>query len=173
MELTTDNLLIRSFSPADKAAYAEIVADPEVMRYLGGGPMSLEAASAYVDDCVQRDRASGISRYAVLSRATGALIGFCGFKQLREDLGQQVPPGTPWVDFGWRYARTQWGRGFGTEAANAVYRYGKETHKLAGIEARAHQDNVGSLRIIEKLGFVWLNDYESSAGTFRRYREPG
>ena len=38
-------------------------------------------------------------------------------------------------------------------------------------EARAHRDNRGSLRIIEKLGFTWLNDYQTEIGVFRRYRE--
>ena len=122
--------------------------------------------------CVQRDRDYGVSRYAVVEKADGVFIGFCGFKILAEDLGGQVSPGTTWVDFGWRYRRSSWRRGFGSEAALAVYEYGKKQLKLENIEARAHEDNTGSLRIIEKLGFVWLNDYGSSAGVYRRYREP-
>ena len=172
MELITANLLIRSFSTSDTKAYAGIVADPEVMRYLGGGPQDFATAAAYIADSIQRDQTSGVSRYAVVDRTDNALIGFCGFKALVGDSGNQVPAGTPWIDFGWRYRRSAWGRGFGSEAALAVYDYGKRQLALENIEARAHLDNIGSLRIIEKLGFVWLNDYQSSAGVYRRYREP-
>ena len=171
MELSTENLRIRSITTDDAEAYADIVADPEVMRYLGGSPIDSAAASEYIADCIQRDRDTGISRYAVLQKTDGAFIGFCGFKALTEDLSGQVAPGTAWVDFGWRYQRASWGRGYGTEAAIAVYDYGKKRLHLENVEARAHRDNVGSLRIIEKLGFIWLNDYESPAGIYRRYRE--
>ena len=39
MEITleTDRLLLRAFRAADHAPYAEMCADPEVMRYLGTG----------------------------------------------------------------------------------------------------------------------------------------
>jgi len=54
----------------------------------------------------------------------------------------------------------------------AVYDYGKTKLCLINIEVRAHSDNIGSLRIIEKLGFVWLNNYETSVGRFLRHGEP-
>lgn len=171
MELNTARLLIRSFREEDCAAYAEIVRDPEVMRYLGD-PLDNSAAEAYVADCISRDDISGISRYAVVRKDDRAFLGFCGFKSLQEDYGNQVRTGESWTDFGWRYRQSIWRQGIGSEAANAVYAFGKRELGLENIEARAHRDNVGSLRIIEKLGFVWLNDYETSVGPFRRYREP-
>jgi len=169
--LTTDRLTIRSFRPNDAQAFIRIAADPEVMRFLGG-PIDAQAARAYVLDCVARDRATGTSRYAVERSADGALLGFCGFKHLEEDAGAQVPPGTPWTDFGWRYRQSAWNQGYGTEAALAVYAWGTRHLDLATIEARAHEDNVGSWRIIEKLGFVRLGNYETTVGPYRRYREP-
>ena len=171
MQLVTDNLIIRSITAADTSDYAGIVADPEVMRYLGD-PMDLPSAAAYVTDCVERDLHSQVSRYAVVHKTEDAFIGTCGFKALVEDLANQVPQGTPWIDFGWRYGQSYWRQGFGFEAASAVYEFGKKQLGLKNIEARAHRDNIGSLRIIEKLGFEWLNDYESPVGLFRRYREP-
>ena len=170
MEIETDNLVIRSFSSDDIDDYASIVADPEVMRYLGD-TVDSDSAAEYVADCIIRDQTSGISRYAVTERSDGKFIGFCGFKSLTGDYGNQVPEGTPWIDFGWRYRRSAWRKGFGFEAASAVYEYGKRQLDLSNIEARAHRDNIGSLRIIEKLGFQWMHDYESPVGVFRRYRE--
>ena len=171
MELTTSRLIIRSFRVEDSNEYAGIVQDSEVMRYLGG-PCDHTTATTYVADCVDLDQSTGISRYAVLRKVDAAFLGFCGFKALAEDYGKQVQPNTPWVDFGWRYRRSIWRKGFGIEAARAVFDYGKRDLGLVNVEARAHRDNLGSLRIIEKLGFVWQNDYETPVGGFRRYREP-
>jgi [ribosomal protein S5]-alanine N-acetyltransferase len=162
MHLETERLTIRSFSIHDVPAYAAVVADPEVMRYLGE-IQNRATAHAYVVDCIERDIYSGISRYAVLRRPTDELFGFCGFKDLRHD----VEDG--WIDFGWRYRRTAWRQGIGIEAARAVYGYGLAELGLANVEARAHQDNVASLRIIELLGFRWLEDYDTPVGVFRRY----
>ena len=169
MELYTDRLMIRSFGGQDVAAYETLVADPQVMRYLGP-PLDSRAAEAYVLDCISRDRSTGISRYAVLGKTDERFYGFCGFKALTEDYAGQVPDGDAWIDFGWRYKRSVWRQGFGFEAAQAVYEYGKNTLGLGLIEARAHRDNLGSLRIIEKLGFTWLNDYQADIGEFRRYK---
>jgi ribosomal-protein-alanine N-acetyltransferase len=172
VELTTNRLIIRSFHTEDSNEYARIVGDPEVMRYLGG-PLDADVATAYVTDCIEREQSTGISRYAVLRKADSVFLGFCGFKALTEDYGGQVQPDMPWLDFGWRYRKSVWRQGYGFEAADAVYDYGMSKLGLTNIEARAHRDNLGSLRIIEKLGFVWLNNYDSTAGCFRRYREPG
>ena len=170
MQLQTSRLIIRSFQVGDSKQYADIAGDPEVMRFLGG-PINSIAARAYVAECIERDQDNGISRYAVTTKKNAAFVGFCGFKALTEDYGQQVSPGTPWEDFGWRYRKSVWRQGFGMEAARAVYDYGKSELGLANIEVRAHCDNLGSLRIIEKLGFVWLNNYETAVGKFRRYGE--
>lgn len=172
MQITTPRLTIRAFSSADIPAYAGVVADPEVMRYLGGAPRSAAQARAYVIDCIERHRASGISRYAVARRADDLFLGYCGFKALTDDTSGNVPPGTPWVDFGWQYRRSAWRQGFGTEAAHAVYRYRVDVLRLSNMEIRTHQRNLAALKIIAGLGFVWLNDYDSPAGRFRRFGEP-
>jgi RimJ/RimL family protein N-acetyltransferase len=45
MKITTDRLLLlRPFEPPDVDFFAAISADPEVMRYIGGGPISRQKA---------------------------------------------------------------------------------------------------------------------------------
>lgn len=115
MEIDTQRLRIRSFVEADIPTYAAIVADPEVTRYLDdGAPHGHAEAAAYIADVIQRDRDTGIARYAVVRRREGDLLHFCGFRALEDA-----------IDFGWRYARHAWGQGYGTEAALAVLAYGR------------------------------------------------
>ena len=163
MELETDRSIIRSLTMADAGDYAAVVGDPEVMRYLGGRPHDRPEAEAYVVDCIRRDVDSGVSRYAVTLKDSGQFMGFCGFKIIAAD---DQPS---WIDFGWRYGRRFWRQGYGMEAARAVYGFGRSILDLGVIEARAHVDNAGSLRIIENLGFRWIEDVDTDHGRFRRF----
>jgi RimJ/RimL family protein N-acetyltransferase len=139
----TERLVIRSFLLSDVPAYAKIVADPRVTKYLAdGSPHTYEEAEAYIRDCIDRDRVTGISRYAVLRKREMDLIGFCGFKEQQE-----------YVDFGWRYAHHAWGQGYATEAALGILQYGVGELRLTNIAAGAFTENIASLKIIRKLGF--------------------
>ena len=65
MRIETERLVIRSFARSDLPTYAAIVADPRVTKYLAdGSPHSLAEAEAYLLDCIARDDATGIARYA-------------------------------------------------------------------------------------------------------------
>ncbi len=53
---------------------------------------------------------------------------------------------------GWGIARHLWGRGLTTEAATAVVDWCFEAWPVAGVRATTRADNVGSWRVMEKLG---------------------
>jgi RimJ/RimL family protein N-acetyltransferase len=163
MHIETERLKIRSFVEDDIRDYAVIVADARVTRYLAdGAPHRYEEARSYILDCIARDAATGISRYAVLRKAAGDLIGFCGFRRL-----------DAYVDFGWRYAHRAWGHGYGTEAALAVLGYGIDRLALRDIAAGTFVENVASLRIIRKLGFEHqVADEYYGKPTIRYHRSP-
>lgn len=157
MTINTERLVIRSFEETDIPAYAEIVADPRVTRYLGDGRShSYEEAAAYIRDCIALEVEIGFSRYAVVLE--GELIGFCGFK-----------PDGEHIDFGWRYAHRHWGKGYATEAARGVLRYGIEQLGLRRIIAVAYEANVASVRVIEKLGFSFSKRTSNEHGALVWY----
>ena len=162
MIIQTNRLTIRSFLESDTPEYATIVADPKVTRFLGdGSPHSYEQAAAYIDDCIRSEAREGIARYAVTLRETGELIGFCGFKRMSD-----------YIDFGWRYARRAWGNGYATEAAAAVLDHGINAIKLSGIAAQSAVENVGSVRVIEKIGMEFEDLSNVRGRKTVRYRQP-
>src|SRR5262249_7191655 len=57
------------------------------------------------------------------------------------------------VDFGYRFAKSFWGQGFGTEVAQAVLAYGMAQYQFVHCTAAAFVENTASRRILEKLGF--------------------
>ncbi|MBO6517737.1 MAG: GNAT family N-acetyltransferase [Bacteroidia bacterium] len=139
--IETKRLLIRSFALTDVDSYAELVSDPEVMRFIGNGePQSQMEAKNYVEECMTSFNELGWSRYAVTLKDTDEFIGFCGFKKYRGE-----------IDLGWRYHKKYWGKGFGSEAAEAVLEYGFTHLHFPKIVCIVYTENIASIRIIEKL----------------------
>ena len=85
--LETERLRLRAFRKADHAPYAEICADPEVMRYLGTGVTlnSLETWRAMAA-ALGHWQLLGYGMFALEVKATGELAGRVGFLD---------PPGWP------------------------------------------------------------------------------
>ena len=145
----TERLLIRPCQLEDIPAYAKIVADPDVMRYIGPGlPLSSEDAKKSLTLNMAQYEKSGWSRFVVVEKNSGELTGFCGYADYNDEL-----------DFGWRYGVHFWGKGYATEAATAVLKLGIEKFKFPRIVCIAHVENTGSIRVIEKIGM----DFEKEA----------
>lgn len=81
--------------------------------------------------------------FSVEERSTGRCIGYCGF-EYSERLGA--------VELAYGLEKSAWGRGFASEAAEAVLRYGFETLRLDVIAAAVNPENAASERILMKLG---------------------
>ncbi len=143
MRIETERLVIRPFLESDAHAYAAIAADPDVMKHTGEGlPQSFDSSKDYVLRCIRSYETRGYARYAVCLKAeNGLLIGFCGFM---DDNGE--------LEFGWRYGKPYWGRGYATEAAMAVLDYALQTPAIPRIVCLCESENIASIRVIEKLG---------------------
>ena len=142
MLLETNRLIIKCFKSSDISELAKIESDVNVRRFVDGKVLSFKETKKYVEMNIQQYQRIGYGRYAVRLKETGSLIGMCGF--LKENYG---------IDFGYRYSKISWGKGFGFEAAKVVLNYGFSElglEKLVGLTA---EENSGSIRILEKLGF--------------------
>lgn len=158
MELETKRLKIRYFRESDLPQYAAIVADPEVMKFLGG-PQSTDQARDYIEEMINLS-SRGLGRYAVEQKHDSSLIGFCGFR-----------PAGAYVDFGYRYARHTWGQGIGFEAASAVRRYGLDLLNMHNMEAGAAVDNHASIKILDRLDFKHREELIFDGHPAIRYRD--
>jgi RimJ/RimL family protein N-acetyltransferase len=142
--LTTERLVLRALREDDLDAYAAIVADPEVMRYVGhGAPVGRGDAWRQIAMFLGGWTLHGFGLWGVERRADGALLGRAGL---------WCPPGWPGVELGWLLAREHWGRGYATEAARAVLdRVGPGLRLVSLI----HPANARSIRVAAKLGFAF------------------
>ena len=120
-----------------------IYSDPEVMRYVATGPMTdIAVTERLLDDYSAHQQRHGFSFWAVFERSTGALIGDSGL--------YRTPAGE--VELGYTLGARWWGRGYATEAAGRWVSVAFEELGITEIVALAEPANVGSLRVLEKLG---------------------
>jgi hypothetical protein len=81
--------------------------------------------------------------YMVELKATGQPIGICGLVQ-RDYLAD--------ADVGFAFLPEFWSRGYAFESAAAVKAFAFETLGLARVLAITSPDNVGSIRVLQKIG---------------------
>lgn len=143
MTIETARLALRPFREDDIDAYAALCADPEVMRFVGRGPLSREDAWRQMAMLVGHWQLRGYGMWAVEERASGALIG---------RIGCHFPEGWPDIEVSWVLARRHWGKGYGLEGASAAVAYAFTHLDREHIVSLIHPANARSLRLAERLG---------------------
>jgi RimJ/RimL family protein N-acetyltransferase len=146
--LKTPRLTLRPVEQCDLEDLAAMNADPEVMRFIGdGSTRTAEQTETWVAQALQDWLDRGFGLFVAEIAASG---GFAGWVTLT--VPSFLPEVLPAVEIGWRFARTSWGRGFATEAAHAVLRFGLMDRQLDRVVSIRHVDNDASRRVMEKLG---------------------
>jgi RimJ/RimL family protein N-acetyltransferase len=139
--IETERLLLRELNQIDTKDFFELNSNPEVMKYTGDIPFeTLEEAAMFLDRYSDYER-NGLGRWAVISKANQAFLGWCGLK--RHDSGM--------VDIGFRFFQHEWGKGYATESAKATLEFGFNSLNIKEVIGRASQDNVASIRVLEKI----------------------
>jgi len=145
-ELTTERLLLRRWQVGDRAPFADLNADQEVMRYFPA--VLTRRASDELADRIEADIArQGWGLWALEERATGSFIGFTGLARASLDASF-----TPAVEIAWRLSRTAWGSGFATEAAHAAAEFAFAELALDEIVSFTAQGNSRSRAVMRRLG---------------------
>ncbi|MCI0462083.1 MAG: GNAT family N-acetyltransferase [Gemmataceae bacterium] len=144
LTLETDRLILRMLRESDLDAYAEMCADPEVMRYIGDGqPLARPMAWRNLAMMVGHWSLRGYGLWAAEERSSGVLVGRIGFWN---------PEGWPGFELGWMLGRPFWGRGYATEGARAALQVAFTQLGQLHVISLIHPDNSASLRVAERLG---------------------
>ena len=143
--LHTDRLDLRPWREDDAAELFELARDPHVGLSAGWPAHSSAEESA----AVIRDVLMMPDSFAVIERATGALVGAMALKH--PEISEMAGPGE--AELGYWIGVPYWGRGYATEAALAAMAYGFDELGLSAIWAGYYEGNERSRRVQEKLGF--------------------
>jgi RimJ/RimL family protein N-acetyltransferase len=150
--LTTPRLLLRTFRLGDLPHYAALNADPEVVRYLGGVPLTREYSDEIEEWAQQTYAELGLGLLAVERRDDGVFLGMCGLHH------QQSYPDD--VEVGWRLAREYWGQGYATEAAAGWLDHAFGVLALPRVISITERANLRSLAVMHRLGMALDHEAE-------------
>jgi len=139
-------LLFRSLKKKDINFLMTVWGDQETMKYAGGkGDLNKEQAS--LDYYIALEQKKGYAPYLLLEKSTMQPIGVCGFQPSKLEVD---------ADLFYHLHKDAWGKGYASEAGHACLEYGTKSLGLTKIGASVEQENQASIRVLEKLGFVYL-----------------
>lgn len=150
----TERLIIRTWEETDQKHYLDLANDVGFHAfstpgfYLAHTPAEV-AAKINTRRKVFAERKMG--KFLVVEGASGETVGSAGIDPYPLD-------GQEYFELGYRLCLKHWGKGYATEAAEALLDYGFTSLNLEKIVAFAVHQNSASLKVIEKLGFVYTRD---------------
>lgn len=149
--LETERLVLRELTTDDAANFYQLNLNPNVIRYTGDAAFSdVEAAYTFLENYSDYKR-NGYGRWAVIRKEDNAFLGWCGLKY-NADMDE--------TDIGFRFFEEYWNMGYATESAKACLDYGFSQLKLEVIIGRAMKDNMASIKVLEKIGLEYKNDFD-------------
>jgi len=143
--LQTERLTLRMLRDDDLDGYAELYADVEAARYIGGGGRALSRAEAWRNMAmvVGHWQLRGYGMWAAVETRSQAFVGRIGFIN---------PEGWPGFELGWALVPRYRGLGYATEGARAALEYAFRDLDRDHVISLIHPDNTRSLRVAERLG---------------------
>ncbi len=146
--IRTERLILRQFRDADRDPWAQMNADPEVMRHFPA-TLTRAEADALIDRVSARIAETGVGFWAMERAEDGAFLGFAGLNCIGHDIAVKGE----W-EVGWRLARHAWGQGYASEAGRASLAHGFEDLGLKRIIAYTAITNLPSVAVMQRIGMV-------------------
>ncbi|MCC3762310.1 GNAT family N-acetyltransferase [Glycomyces sp. TRM65418] len=164
--LRTARLVLEPYVPEDEEDFVAFFGDTRVSQWMGDGPEPEEANRALFHRVFTHVYAVGkFDVWAV--RENGAYIGHAEIKPTEQSGGHELI---------YALAHAAWGRGLGTELAEAICAYGFDRLGLSEVHATIAEANAASLAVMKKLGFEHVRDQIEDDGTVTKVltrRRPG
>ncbi len=139
----TERLLLRPAWEEDADALFRAIADERIVRNLATAPWPYlpEHASGWV--AAERSPGRPASLIFLLGEPAPVLVGGIGIHDTPADE----------VELGYWIARAHWGRGYASEAGQAVVHFARTALRLSRLVAGHFLDNPASGSVLRKLGF--------------------
>ncbi len=139
-------LVLRELKEADVHTVNEYSSDLEVVRFMDWGPNTKEDDLAFIQRAIasRRQRPRADYTLAIVLKKENRLIGSCAIhvSNLKNRDG--------WI--GYCLNRCCWNRGYATEAARALLKFGFGQLRLHRIFATCDPANVASAHVLKKAG---------------------
>ena len=146
-ELNTERLLIRETTQEDDKNLLEVLSDESTCKYLSHNAVDditkirrlIMGMKKFYDD-KQR------IRWGIAQKKDNSLIGHCGMFEIDRS--------NSCAEISYCLKSELWGQGIMTEVLGAMLKFGFEDFGLNRIVAKVMKENFGSIKVLQKLGFV-------------------
>ena len=138
--ITTPRLLLTPFEPSDWAFFRSLREDRDIMRFMASIASEKETRRVFAA------RLTAQHTFVIRAHDDDTPLGDIGLQvstQFREE-----------ADIGYTVIPQAQGRGIASEALRAVCDYAFKLVGVKAVNAYVLADNVGSVRVLEKTGFV-------------------
>lgn len=146
VEIRGIRLTLRDFVAADEAAVHAYASDPVVTRFLVWGPNTAEDTHRFIRDAIACSQAPERTNFdlAVVHTESRKLIGGAAIRVTDAERHEG--------EIGYVFSRDVWSRGYATEAAEALLRFGFDHLGLRRITATCDAGNHASAKVLQKAG---------------------
>lgn len=160
--LETKRLVLKFLGTSDLENLIALRSDPDVMKYISDGSVhTAEQVKDFLFNlAIPYQEKHCIGFFAVFEKESGHFIGQAGLFHMGFYDKQ------PDIELAYRLHKQYWGRGYATELAKALIRWGFEHLNLNKIVSGAEPENIASQKVLIKAGFnckglqKWWNDRE-------------
>lgn len=149
ISLKTKRLTLKLISNEDLSDIHKLHLDTSVSEFnVLRAPCDINETVKIITPWIEANASTEIQSYTfkVVDVKTNEFIGLFGLK-----LGN---PLYKRAEVWYKYHKEYWGKGFATEVLNEVLRFCFEDLKLHRVEAGCAIDNIGSIKVLEKTGFI-------------------
>ena len=140
--IETERLILRPTAMEDFDRWAEMMADENAARFLGGVQSRSVAWRGFMTMAGAWSM-TGVAMFSLIDKASGRWMG---------RIGPWTPDGWPGTEVGWGLHPDAQGQGYGLEAATAAIDYAFDVLGWADVIHCIDPDNTPSQRLAERLG---------------------
>jgi ribosomal-protein-alanine N-acetyltransferase len=145
-KLETKRLFLMEFVKSDSEELFKMRSDDRVLKFLDRDPhKSVTESELMIEGMIKTYNSKEGINWIIRNKGTINVIGYIGYWRMRkEDLRAEI---------GYAMKPEYWGNGYMQEALTKVVEFGFNEFCLHSIEANVSPGNVGSIKLLEKLGF--------------------
>lgn len=159
----TERCLVRETTLEDVESFYRIYRDKSITAYMEDLFEDREKERQYIRDYIEKVYGFyGFGMWTVCLRETGEVIGRAGLS-MRE--GFEEP------ELGYVIGKKWQRQGIATEVCRKILEYGRDELGFEQIRALMHPDNISSMKLSRKLGFLYTGEAEVEGVHYSCYKK--
>jgi len=161
--IETERLVLKLYTDRDKSDFVRLLTDPVVMSYVDNGALTSDQADMLWRKLMDEFYPQGVDTiWAVFAKDDGRYVGNASLRPRPERQKD-------W-EIGYYLTPDEWGKGFATELATRLVRFGFETAGLKEVFATVDKENLASINVLKKSGLEFYRKEYDDRGVFYVFR---